>query len=189
VLVREQSKLFVQILPMNLFVLLSLVLYVFFDCFLVSVSANGVHVKPTGPEMASPEDFLDLGMQTKHFFGGNGLRCFYNLGWCHHGHGLDEEMDMIFVRSDLDVIKFVALFDFIANVLEGLFVILRKDLPAVFGGANQVVEKKSDVMTLVNVLAAHGESLPCFTRSIALEERGTNPGRIECVVCIDPSSC
>jgi len=39
-----------------------------------------------------------------------------------------------------------------------------------------MVEEKSDIVTLMNVLTvSHGKSLLCFTRSIALEERGIYP--------------
>ena len=153
---------------MNLLVVLPLVLNVLSDRFLISMSSDGVHVKPTGPKATSPEHFFDLWMEAEHLFGGNGFCRFDDLGGRHHGHGLDEEVDVVLIRSDFHVLQFVALLNFVADVLECCLVLFCKDFPAIFGRTNQVVEEKSDVMALVDVLAAHGESLPCFTRSIAL---------------------
>ncbi len=153
---------------MDLFVPFSLALDVLPDRFLIPMSADGVHVEPTSPEVASPEHFLDFGVQTEHLFGGDALCCSDDLRGSHHGHGLDEKMDVILVRSDLDVVQFVVLLNFVADIFQGLFVLFREDLPAIFGRAYQVVEKKSDVVTFTNVLAAHTESLPCFRHSIAL---------------------
>ena len=154
---------------MDLLVMLSLALYILFDGFLIPVSADGVHVEPTGPEMASPEYFLEFGMQAEHFFRREMFRCFDDLCGCHHGHGLDEKVYMVLICSNLDVVQFIMLFNFIADIFEGLFVLFHKDLPPVFGRTDQVVEEESDVVAFVNVLAVgHGTSLPHFTCSIAL---------------------
>jgi hypothetical protein len=153
---------------MDLCVLLALVLDVLPYCFLVPVFANGIHIVPAGPEVASPEHFLDLGVKAEHLFGSNAFRGFHDLSWRHHGYGLNEEVNMILICSDFDVIQFVALLDFVTDILESLFVLFCEYLPAIFCRANEVIKKKSDVVAFVNVLAAHTRSLPRFTHLIAL---------------------
>ena len=60
---------------------------------------------------------------------------------------------MIDVCADLDETKFVAFLDFPAYILEGTLHPFGKGLFPVFHGTDQVVEKESFVVTLVDVFA------------------------------------
>ena len=153
---------------MDLLVLFSLALHILSDRLFVSMPANGVHVEPAAPKMTSPEHLLDLGVKPKQFFGCDSFGCFNDLRWSHHGNGLNEKVNVILICPDLHILQFVTLLNFIADVLECCLNFLCKYLPAVLGGADEVIEKKSDVVTFVKVLAAHEGSLPRFTSSIAL---------------------
>ena len=81
---------------------------------------------------------------------------------------------MIFICADLNVVQFITLFDFIAYIFESYFCFIRKDLPAEFGRTDEMIEKKSDVMTLVNMFAAHAESLYLVLRIASLSESGVS---------------
>ena len=88
----------------------------------------------------------------------------------HHRNGLDEEMHVILIRANLDVAQFVALFDLETDVLERSLRFLGEHFSSVFDGTDQVVEEKSNVMALVDVLAiSHTKSvLPASRVAFAL---------------------
>ena len=58
---------------MDLFVPPSLILHVSFDDFFVGVLPHRVHVEAACPEVASPEDFLDVGMLIEDVLGREAL--------------------------------------------------------------------------------------------------------------------
>ena len=63
-------------LPVDLFVLHTLVLDIAFDDVFVGVLTDGVHVEAARPEVSSPEELFDCGMMRKDMLG---CEAFYDL--------------------------------------------------------------------------------------------------------------
>ena len=137
----------------------SLVSNIISDYFFIPVLSNGVDVVSAGPELASPEDAGDLGVTAEKLAGRDTLDdCGETCGG-NGGNALEEEVDVVFVRPDLDEADFVGGTKVEADVFERLFNRLREYLLSVFGGTNQVIEEQGLVVALENVVS-HGTMLP-----------------------------
>ena len=101
---------------MDLSILFSLVLHIAFDDFLVGILSDRVHVKATRPEVSTPEEFFDLRMRIEDMFGCEAFGDLGYFGGCKDRNALNEEMDMVLVRSNLDEPEFIALLDFQTNL-------------------------------------------------------------------------
>jgi hypothetical protein len=142
-----------ELLSMDPLVPPALILNIALDDVLVGVLPDGVHVKTTRPEIASPQDFLDLGTGIEDMLA---RKAFDNLGDVRgreYGDALDEEMDMILIGADLDETNLVALLDLQAHVFECFLDRLGKGLFSVFHGTNQMVEQECLVVTFDDVFA------------------------------------
>lgn len=156
---------------MQLLVVLALLLDVALDGVFVARFAHGVDVEATCPELASPEHLADLGVTVEEFPSRDALDGTSDLGGRKGGNALDEEVNMVFIRSDLDEGDFVALGDAPADVFQRFLDRFGKNFLVVFDRADQVVEKKRDVMGFMHV-PTHGSTLPLRCR----KETGQAPG-------------
>ena len=84
---------------MYLFVILSLVLNVLPDHGLVVVLSHGIEIKAAGPEVAAPEHSLDFRMAVEDLPGSDALDRSDHAGGEDIGHGLDQEMHVVFIKS------------------------------------------------------------------------------------------
>ena len=138
---------------MNLSVSPPLVLHVTFDDLFVGILPYGVHVEPARPEVPAPEEALDLGVMIEDMFGGETLDDLRNARGGEERDTLEEKVDMVFIRADLDEADFVALLDVEADILESLFDWFGKGFSSVLHRADQVIEKEGFVVTFVDVFA------------------------------------
>ena len=137
---------------MDLFVSPALVLDVAFDDILVCVLSHRVHVETARPEVTAPEDLLHCGMMIEDVLGCQTLDDLGDARWSEDRNALQEKVDMICIRSDLDESDFIPLLDGQTNLFQCSLDGVGKGLFPVFHGTNQVVEKESFVVTLVDVL-------------------------------------
>ena len=84
----------------------------------------------------------------------------------HHGDALDEKVDMVFIRPDLDEMHLVSFSYSHAHLFERHLHFFRKDLPPVLGRTDDVVEKQGLVMPFEDMFA-HLPIVP-LSRSIQL---------------------
>ncbi len=143
---------------MELFVVPSLMLHVVLNGFFISRSSDGVDVEARCPECAAPEELLEFRVTIEDFpccdaFDGAG-----DLGGREQRNGLDEEMNVIFIRTDFDEDDFVVLSDCPTDVFQRFLDWFCEDLLSVFDGADQMVEEKRDIVGFPLMLA-HGSML------------------------------
>lgn len=150
---------------MDLPVCAALFMNVLSDHFLVTVLTDGIRVIPARPELSTPEHLLDFGMTTEDLLRSNALDGLNDCRGRHHGDALDEKMDVVFIRPDLDEMDLVSFFYSHAHIFERYLHFFRKDLSSVLGRADDVVEKQGLVMSLENMFA----HLPILTLSRSLE--------------------
>ena len=144
---------------MNLLVRLSLFLDILLDLFFVSMQSHGVDIVAAGPELAAPEKLLDLRMSQENLLCGDTFRDLGNLGGLHHGYGLDQKVDMVFIGSYFDKVEFIGWSEFYADFLEGCFHGPRKHLPSILCRTNQMVQETVDIVSFPYVFC-HTESIP-----------------------------
>ena len=139
-------------LPLELSVLHALALDIALDHIFIGVLPYGVHVETTRPEMPSPEELFDCGVGLEDMFG---CEAFYNLRYARGGEewdALEEEVDVVAIRTDFDEPYLVALLDLLAHLCESMNDGFGKGFFPVFHGTDQMVEQESFVMALVDVM-------------------------------------
>ena len=151
---------------MDLPVCAALFMNVLSDHFLVTVLTDGVRVIPARPELSTPEHLLDCGMTAEDLLCSNALDGLNDCRRRHHGNALDEKMDMVFIRPDLDEMDLVSFPYSHADLFERHLHFFRKDLSSVLGRTDDVVEKQGLVMPF-EYMFAHPPILP-LTRSSEL---------------------
>jgi len=124
------------------------------DRVLVTVFSDCPGKVAVGPELTSPELFLDLGTSFEYFTSCETLDHLDHLGHAVGGHRLDQEMDMVFVCTDFQKLDLVAFFDIQAYVFEYLVNGLVKDYFSVLGREYQVIDQYTDIMPLVYIFAS-----------------------------------
>ena len=136
---------------MNLSVLFSLILDVALDDFFIRILTNCVHVKATGPEITSPENFLDLRVRLEDMLGREALGNLCDLAWRKNRDTLNEKMHMIQICSDLDETDFIASLDTETHVFKRSLDRFSKSFFPVFHRTNQVIQKQCSVVALGDV--------------------------------------
>ena len=150
---------------MDLLVCAALLMNVLSDHFLITVLTDGVRVIPARPELSTPEHLLDFGMTAEDLLCGNALDGLNDGRGRHHGDALDEKMDMVFIRPDLDEMDLVSFSYSHAHSFERYLHFFRKDLSSVLGRTDNVVEKQRLVMPFEDMFA----HLPIVPPSRSLE--------------------
>ena len=144
---------------MDLSVRAALFMNVLSDYFLVAVLTDGIGIVPARPKLSAPEHLLDFGVNAEDLLCGNALDGLHDCGGRQHGDALDEKMDMVFIRPDLDEMDLVSFSYFHADLFEGYLHLFRKHLSSVLGRTDKVVEKKRLVMPF-EYMFAHPPILP-----------------------------
>ena len=96
---------------MDLLVNLSLLLDILLDHGFVAILAYRVEIEAAGPELASPEEFLDFAVVSKDLSGGDALDRAHHLGGEDIRDALDQEVGMVVIQANLDKMDFVPLGD------------------------------------------------------------------------------
>jgi len=150
---------------MDLPVRAALLMNVLSDHFLVTVLTDGICVIPARPELSTPEHLLDFGMTSEDLLCSDALDGLNDCRGRHHGDALDEKMDMVFIRSDLDEMNLVSFSYPHAHIFERYLHLFRKNLSSVLSRTDDVVEKQGLVMPF-EYMFAH---LPILSLSRSLE--------------------
>ena len=151
---------------MDLPVCAPLFMNVLSDHFLVTVLTDGIRVIPARPELSAPEHLLDFGMTPEDLLCGNALDGLNDCRGRHPGDALDEKMDMVFIRPNLDEMDLVSFSYSHAHLFGRYLHSFRKDLSSVLGRTDDVVEKQGLVMPFEHMFA-HLPILP-LSRSLGL---------------------
>ena len=139
-------------------VLSALVPNIVFDNGFVAILTDGIDVVAAGPQAASPQDCTDVWMCLEERFGREALDDLHHPGREECWDTLGEEVDMVFIGSDLDKVDFVPLGDFQAGRFQSLFPVLIQNFPSVLDGADDMIEHEILVVTLVDMVT-HASSL------------------------------
>ena len=120
---------------------------------LAAMFSNSAGEVPVGPELPSPEHFLDVRTSLEDLTGSKALdrRYYlrYRVGW----NGLNEEMDMILVRADFQEFHLVPILDLYAYILHHPIHMLVEYCTSILRGKNQMVYENCNIMALMYVLA------------------------------------
>ena len=138
---------------MNLLVSLSLLLNIFSDLFLVAMKANRVDIVAVCPEFPAPKILLYFRMSQENLLGCDAFCHLCYFGRQHHRYGLDQEVDMILIGSNLHKVQVIGWCEFQADFLERFFHGFRKNLSSVLCGADQMVQHAIDIMPLSYVFS------------------------------------
>ena len=147
---------------MYLFVIFPLVLNVLPYHVLVAVLPHGVEIEAGSPELAAPEHALHFRMAVEDFSGGDALDRSDQAGGEDIGHGLEQEVHMVFIQADLDKVDFIALSNAQTDGFEGLGDCGGDGLSAILDREDGVVEEQCLIVGLQDVL----------THSSSIRERG-----------------
>ena len=135
------------------------------DHFFITVLTDGVRIIPARPELSTPKHFLDFGMSAEDLLCSDALDSLNNCGGRHPGDALDEKMDMVFIRPDLDEMHLVSFSYSHTHLFERHLHFFRKNLSSVLGRTDDVVEKQGLVMPFEDMFA----HLPILSLSRSLE--------------------
>ena len=108
-----------QLTTMYLLVLFSLIFDIVLDDNFIPKSSNRIEIITTCPKLSSPEFLFHLRVSCKQFSGRNTF-CYLHKPTHHHWNCLDEKMNMVDICSYFNEIDFIALLDFLTNLLECL---------------------------------------------------------------------
>jgi len=135
------------------FVRSALVFDIVSDGLFVSVLANRVYIIPLRPELPAPQLALDFGVLFENHACRDAFRDLRKLVRGVRGNGLNEEVHMVFIRTDLMVSDLVPLLDAATHVLQRQGDLWGEYVPSVFHWADEVVQEERFVVTLQNVFA------------------------------------
>ena len=135
-----------------------------------AVLAYGACEIPVRPELASPEFLLDLRAALEDLSCSETLDRGHYFGHCVCRDGLDEEVDVILVRPDLQKFHLVSVLYLDAYFFHYRIHVLIKYRPSVLRREDQVVYQYRDIMTLMYILAHIG--------TLRRKRRGIQPGEI-----------
>ena len=119
---------------MNLPVCTALFMNILSDHFLITVLTDGVRVISARPELSTPQHLLDFGMTAKDLLCSDALDGLNDGRGRHHGDALDEKMDMVFIRPDLDEMDLVSFPYSHADLFEAYLHLFREHLRLYFAG-------------------------------------------------------
>jgi hypothetical protein len=129
------------------------------DLTFATMLADRAEVGPVGPELPTPEVFLDRGHPPEHLPRGETLDDPDQLAWAIDRNRLHEEVHVIPVGPDLQKGDLIPRGDLQAHVPEDRVDLRREDGSAVVRGADDVVEQDGDIVAPVDVFT-HTSSLP-----------------------------
>lgn len=125
---------------MDLLISLSLILNVFPNLLLVAMQPHGVDVVPCRPELAAPEELFDFRMLQENLLGCDTFCDLGYLGWQHHRHGLDQEVDMVIIGSDFHEVQVIRRRECHADFLERLFYRFAENFAPVLCRTDQMIQ-------------------------------------------------
>ena len=135
------------------------------------MSTNSACEISIGPELASPQLFFHLWATPEYF---TSCQTFYHCHQIRHtvtGNRLDQKVNMVFIRANLQKFYLVSLFDFQTNIPQFLIHLLINDGTTVLGWKDQMVNQYSHIVTFMEIFA----HIPILRR----KRRGIQPQGIK----------
>ena len=129
-----------------------LVLKVLLYDLLVGILSHGIHIVTARPELAAPQHLLDFGMETENFSGRDALHGSDDFTRGVHGNTLNQKMNMIAVKANLQKMNLVPLLYLQANLFEGLRNGTAQNFSSIFDRTHKMIQKQAFVMALVDML-------------------------------------
>jgi len=119
----------------------------------VRILSHRVYIISLRPKLSAPQLLFDFGMLFEDALGRDAFDDLGDTGGSEFGNGLNEEMDMVFIRSDFVKADLVPLLDAKAHVLQRLGHFWCEYVSSVLRRADQVVQDERFGMTLQDVFA------------------------------------
>jgi len=136
---------------MDLTIRSPLLMNILSDDLLVPVLANGIRIESARPELSAPEHLLHFRMGVKDLLCDDAFDRLNKCGRRQRRNALHEEVDMVFVRPNLDEMNFMTLRYRHAHLFESYLHRIRKDLSPILGRAYDVVEQECLVVPFENM--------------------------------------
>ncbi len=150
------------------FFILIFIFTLFMDILLnytfIRILTNRVNIIPITPKLTAPKLMLHFWMQPKQFSCRN---TFYYLSYLfrgHHWNTLNQKVNVILIRANLNKIYFKPFFNVFAHFNQTLFHFLCQNASPIFYRTNQMIQQQTFVMTLINMFA-HNTNLMQNTNS------------------------
>jgi hypothetical protein len=137
-------------------VIISLPLDVARNRIFIAVLAYGTCEIAVRPKLSTPKLFLHVGTLPEYFPCRNAFDRRNNFRYSVCWDGLDEEMHVILIRTDLKEFHLIPFLDLYADIFHHAIHISVKDRTSVFGRKYQVIDKYRNIMALMYVLAHIG---------------------------------
>ena len=129
------------------------------DLAFATMLTDRTEIGPVGPELPSPQEFLDGGHPAEHFPGGKTLDDLGESAGAVPWDRLHEEVHVVPVGPDLQKRNIVPGSNFQADVPEGRVHLGGEHRPAILRRTDQMVEQDGDIVAPVDVFT-HAPSLP-----------------------------
>ncbi len=157
---------------MYLFILgLSLVLEVFLYNLLIRILPDRIDIIPARPKFATPKQVLHLRMKPENLLRRNALDRSDYLFRSIQRNTLNQKMNMVAIKTNLQKMNIVAFLYIKANLLERSGNRFVKNSSPIFDRANKMIKQKTLVMTLVNMFTHnHKNTYQYATPRQSLEE-------------------
>lgn len=125
----------------------------------------------TRPELTTPKHLFDFWMKSKNLFRSNSFDSSDDFLRRIHDIALNQKMNMIFIKTNLQKMNFLTLLYFQANLLESQRNSSTQYFPTIFNRTNRMIQKQAFVMTLVDMFVHKHKSNYLYSRHEA-EPRG-----------------
>ena len=129
------------------------------DLAFATMLTDRAEIGPVGPELTSPQEFLDGGHPTEHLTGGKTLDDLSEFAGAIRWDRLHEEVHVVPVGPDLQKRDVVPGGNVQADVPKGRVHLGGEHRPAILRRTDQMVEQEGDIVAPVDVFA-HVPSLP-----------------------------
>ena len=150
---------------------LSLVLEVFLYNLLVLVLPDRTDIIPASPKFAAPKQFLYLWMELENFLSRNALYRSDYLFRSIRRNTLNEKMNVVAVKTDLQKMNIVTFLYTKTNLLERCGNRFIKNSSPIFDRTNKMIKQQTLIMTLVNMFTHnHKNTYHYATPRQSLEE-------------------
>jgi hypothetical protein len=120
---------------------------------LISKLADRVDKKSISPKFSSPKFGFHFGVFSENFLGGDAFQSRDQRSRTHPGNTLNQKMNMIFVRSNLQKVNIVALLNLKTDLLQRLINCFAENNSAVLGWTNKMVQQYRYIMRFMYVFA------------------------------------
>jgi len=120
---------------------------------LISEFADCIHKVAIGPKFPTPQFFLHFRMFLENLTCCQAFHHRNDLSWAHSRYALYQEMDVIFVNSNLQKMDLVSFRYLKTDIFQTLINCFAENHPAILCWTNKMVKQHRNIVRLVNVFA------------------------------------